>query len=117
MFTPSFHKSKSPKFRKRYFVHDSNRCSKSNRAKRDLKSLTLEDFKPPIALKVEFPKIRKIKHVSVGNAKKHTEILNNLYVTGKYACILNKYSPVVQKNIGLDTTDMFQIREHMSFYD
>ena len=53
----------------------------------------------------------------MSSTKKHQQYLGDLCVTGKYACVLNKYAPVMQNNIGLDTDDFFQYRENsLMFY-
>ena len=80
--------------------------------KRDLRSLTLDDFKPPIALKQDFPKIgRKTRQAPLTSMKKHQKVLSDLHVTGKYACIMFQYSPMMQNNIGLDTDDIYKLQD------
>ena len=80
--------------------------------KRNLRSLTLDDFKPPIALKPEFPKIeKKPRQAPLTSMKKHQKVLSDLHVTGKYACIMFQYSPTMQNNIGLDTDDIYRLQD------
>ena len=116
MFSPSLHKSQGPSIKKRFFIGSSARDYKSTSPKKDLKSLTLADFKPPITFKIGLPKIKKSKKLPGLNTKKNANFLNDLYVTGRYACVFNKLSPVKKHNIGLDTTDMFLQKEYLSMY-
>lgn len=84
--------------------------------KRDLRSLTFDDFKPPIALKSEFPKIeKKSRQFHITSMKKHQKVFNDLHVTGKYACIMFRYSPALQNNIGLDTNDIYPVQNSTMF--
>ena len=116
MFSPKLHKSQAPSLKKRFFIGSSARYYASANPKKDLRSLTLDDFKPPIAFKAGFPKIKKIRKLPAVSTKKHAKLLNDLHVTGKYACIFNKCSPVKQHNVGLDTTDSPLNKEYLSMH-
>jgi len=105
-----------PILKRRFLVKSKVEYYKPVSKKRDIRSLTLDDFRPPIALKPEFPKLRKTRQSPVTSMKTHHKALNDLHITGKFACFINKYTPMLQNNIGLDTDDITYHQESSVFF-
>lgn len=105
-----------PILKRKYLIRSKVEYYKPAVRKRDVRSLTLEDFRPPIALKTEFPKIRKTKPSPVTSMKKHSKVINDLHITGKFACLINKYLPMHQNNIGIETDDISFYQETSLFF-
>ena len=116
MFANAHHNSRPPRFRKKTLLRSSIRYFKTGSPKKDLKSLTLEDFRPPIALKTEFPKIKKTRQLPSVNFRRKISYIGDLYIKGEYACVENKFSPALQHNIGLDTMDFLSIKDLSPLY-
>jgi hypothetical protein len=109
MYSPLLHKSYAPHTHRKLSIGNGVRYHKSPVVKKDIKSLTFQDFQIPIALRSRLPKLHKRKQRFANNLRKNIILVKDLQITGKYACKHNILSPILKNNIGLDTKDFFNL--------
>ncbi|OMJ89003.1 hypothetical protein SteCoe_8918 [Stentor coeruleus] len=107
MLSPIFQrKPQKALLKRRLLVRSSIKYYNESRPKRDIRNLTMEDFKPPISMKLELPKLRKSKKTPNVSSKRHAKLLGDLYITGRIAFVEAKLTSVNHQNIGIDTMEI-----------